>query len=175
MAYGKRLSGGLKPAQRLALSGMFAALIFAATYWLHFQLPFMNGGYIHLGDGLILLSAELLGYAAAPAAALGSLLADVLLGWAVYAVPTFLIKGGMAAAAVIAMGRRRFFGKALGLILAEAWMVAGYFFTDWFILGYGYAGAWVNVAGNAAQGLGGVTLALALAPALRRIKLPMGR
>jgi len=172
MTHSKRLYGGLKPTQRLALSGTLAALVFAATYWLHFQLPFMSGGYIHLGDGIILLSAALLGYAAAPAAALGSLLADVLLGWVAYAIPTFLIKGGMAVAAVIAMNRRRFFGKALGLVLAETLMVAGYFFVEWFVLGYGYAGAWVNVAGNALQGLSGVTLALTLEPALRQVKRP---
>jgi len=175
ITHSKRISSGLKPTQQLALSGVLAALIFVATYWLHFQLPFMSGGYVHLGDGLILLSAELAGFAAVPAAALGSLLADVLLGWAAYAVPSFLIKGGVAAAAVMAMRQRRFFGKALGLILAETLMVAGYFFTEWFILGFGYTGAWVNVAGNTVQGLSGVTLALTLEPALRRAKLPKGQ
>ena len=43
----------------LALSGMMAALVFVATYF--FKLPVsITQGYIHLGDGFILLGASLL-------------------------------------------------------------------------------------------------------------------
>ena len=63
----------------LALSGMMAALVFVATYF--FKLPVsITQGYIHLGDGFILLGASLLGWASVPAAAIGSALADLLGG-----------------------------------------------------------------------------------------------
>ena len=55
---------------RLSLGGMLAALIFVATSF--FKLPVsITQGYIHLGDGFILLGAALLGNTAIIAAALG--------------------------------------------------------------------------------------------------------
>ena len=80
----------------LALSGMMAALVFVATYF--FKLPVsITQGYIHLGDGFILLGASLLGWASVPAAAIGSALADLLGGYTLYILPTFVIKGLVAA------------------------------------------------------------------------------
>lgn len=75
----------------LALSGMMAALVFVATYF--FKLPVsITQGYIHLGDGFILLGASLwVGQRAA--AAIGSALADLLGGYTLYILPTFVIKG----------------------------------------------------------------------------------
>ena len=76
----------------LALSGMMAALVFVATYF--FKLPVsITQGYIHLGDGFILLGASLLGWASVPAAAIGSALADLLGGYTLYILPTFVIRG----------------------------------------------------------------------------------
>ena len=64
---------------QLALGGMLAALVFVATSF--FKLPVsVTQGYIHLGDGFILLGAALLGNTAIVAAALGSALADLLAG-----------------------------------------------------------------------------------------------
>lgn len=166
-------AGKKKNTAVLAIGGMLAALVFVATYFFKLPIP-MTSGYVHLGDGFILLGAALLGYAAVPAAAVGSMLADILLGYATYALPTFLIKAAVAAVAVMAFGKREVWLRALWLILAEAVMVAGYFAVEWLIMGYGFAGAWANVPGNAAQGISGVIVALALAPALRRVKLPGG-
>lgn len=157
----------------LAMSGMLAALVFVATYFLKLPVP-MSGGYVHLGDGFILLGASLLGYLAIPAAAVGSLLADLLLGYATYALPTLIIKGGVAAVAVLAMQNKRLWMRVLLLIGAETVMVIGYFLVEWLLMGYGFAGAWVNVGGNAVQGASGVIIALALEPVLRRVKLPKG-
>ncbi len=153
--------------QQLALGGLLAALILVATALLKLPIP-MAQGYVHLGDGFILLGAALMGWVAAPAAALGSLLADLLLGYVAYALPTFLIKGGMAAIAVLAMRRKGFWGRAALLLAAEAVMVAGYFLAEWLMLGV--AMAWANVPANAAQGASGVVMALALLPMMNRVK-----
>ena len=67
----------------LANAGMMAALVFVATYF--FKLPVsITQGYIHLGDGFILLGAALLGKPAIAAAAVGSMLADLLGGYTLY-------------------------------------------------------------------------------------------
>ena len=90
----------------LAFGGMMAALVFVATYF--FKLPVsITQGYIHLGDGFILLGASLLGWASVPAAAIGSALADLLGGYTLYILPTFVIKGLVAAVAVGALRAKR--------------------------------------------------------------------
>ena len=49
-------------------------------------------------------------------------------------------------------------------------MVAGYFVTEWLLLGYGLAAAAGAVAPNLVQGLSGVALGAVLIPLLRRVK-----
>lgn len=154
----------------LTYTGVMAALVFVATYFLKLPVP-MGSGYVHLGDGFILLGAALLGWAAVPAAAVGSMLADLLAGYAVYAVPTFLIKAAVSAVAVIAVRNQKEWLRVLLLIVAEALMVGGYFVAEWLLLGYGLNGAWANVLGNAVQGLSGVVVGLLLIPLVKRIKL----
>ena len=161
-------------ATNLALSGMLAALVFTATAFIKLPIP-MTQGYAHLGDGIILLGAALLGWVAVPAAALGSLLSDVALGYLPYAVPTFLIKGMVAAVAVLA-GRQKSFGiRLLLLVLAELFMVAGYFTAEWLVMGFGWAVACAGLPGNFTQAASGVLIAILLLPAFRRIKLPQAK
>ena len=59
----------------------------------------------------------------------------------------------------------------LGLIVAEALMVAGYFVVEWLFLGYGLAAASAGVLGNTMQGLSGVVIGLLLIPLMKRVKL----
>lgn len=155
---------------RIALSGMMAALIFVATYFVKLPMA-MTNGYVHLGDGFILLAASMLGWAAVPAAAVGSMLADLMGGYAMYLLPTFLIKGAVAAVAVLALKTKHEWLKVLGLVAAEAVMVGGYFLAEWLVLGYGLAAATASVLGNTMQGLSGVVIGLLLIPMTRRIHL----
>lgn len=157
-------------AMKLALSGMLAALIFVATSF--FKLPVsVTQGYIHLGDGFILLGAALLGQPAMIAAALGSALADLLGGYTVYILPTFVIKGAVGAIAVWTFARQRpLWLRVLGLLLAEAVMVLGYFLVEWLALGYGLAAAAGAVFPNIVQGLSGVIIGVVLLPVIQRVK-----
>ena len=157
-------------AMQLALSAMFAALIFVATSF--FKLPVsITQGYIHLGDGFILLAAMLLGQPAIIAAALGSALADLMGGYTMYILPTFLIKGAAAAVALCFMKEGRpFCLRLIGMVLAEAVMVLGYFFVEWLVLGYGLAAAAGALVPNIVQGLSGVIICAVLAPVVQRAK-----
>lgn len=154
----------------LAFGGMMAALVFVATYF--FKLPVsITQGYIHLGDGFILLGAALLGWWGVPAAAVGSALADLMGGYTLYILPTFVIKGLVAAAAVLALrDRKPYWLTVLMLAGSELVMVAGYFVTEWLLLGYGLAAAASAVGPNVVQGISGVAIGAVLIPLMRRVR-----
>jgi uncharacterized repeat protein (TIGR04002 family) len=80
------------PLRGMVISGLFAALIFLATYLFH--IPTSNGGYVHFGDTIIYIAASLMPTPfAAVCAAVGGVLSDLLSpGGAVWAIPTLIIK-----------------------------------------------------------------------------------
>jgi uncharacterized membrane protein len=161
---------------KIVLSALFASLTCIATLLIQIPMPATNG-YINLGDGVVLLGAFLLGpvYGFA-AGGLGSMLADLLLGYAVYAPGTFIIKG--ATALVAALLLRAMHGKLSGLlaggVLGELVMVLGYFAYEGLALGYGLAAA-ASIPGNALQGVAGIAVGvlayktLHSVPAIKRL------
>ncbi|MBR3844080.1 MAG: TIGR04002 family protein [Clostridia bacterium] len=76
--------------KRMSLTGIFTALVFVITAYLH--IPTYNG-YIHVGDGFIYLAACLLPtpYAMFVGGA-GALLADCLTGYAIWAPGSVIMK-----------------------------------------------------------------------------------
>lgn len=137
----------------LTLSALFAAVIFVATAIL--PLPLGNG-YANLGDTFIAVAAFFVG----PvwgffAAALGSCLADVFLGYGIYAPATFLIKGSMALVFILvfrpfAKSRVATVAALAASVAAEALMIGGYFVFECIM--YSPAGAIPNISGNLIQG-----------------------
>ena len=128
----------------LVLAALFAALTYVATNIIHVPIP-ATDGYINLGDCVVLLGAFLLGpvYGAA-AGGIGSALADILSGYAVFAPGTFVIKALIAviAAAILkALGSKTKAAPIVASIAGEAWMVLGYFLYESIFLGYGLAAA----------------------------------
>ena len=150
--------------RRLVLSALLAALTCVATMLI--KVPSPLKGYLNLGDGIVLLCAWLLspvyGFLAA---GIGSGLADLFAGYAVYVPATFVIKGLMA---VVACYGFRFLRKAMGSIaamivagiLAEIVMVLGYYIFEGFL--YGFVESLVNIPANAVQGAAGVILGVTL-------------
>ena len=81
--------------RRMTVSGMFAALIWVFTAYLHVP---TGAGYTHAGDGLIYLAACILPTPYAMAAgAIGGALADGLSGFPVWIPATVIIKAVTAA------------------------------------------------------------------------------
>lgn len=156
-----------KDIRQMTTCAMCVALITISTMLIRFPIP-ATEGYIHPGDGLILLSAFSLGSVyGALAAGLGSALADLLSGYALYAPATLIIKAfsGMIAAAVFLQMRavlniRENTCILFAGLLAELWMVLGYFLFECFLFspGVGMAG----VPFNLVQGIFGVVIALIL-------------
>ena len=86
-----------KRLKTLLTAAIFAALEFVVTYLVSFPIPVIQGAYVNAGDVVLYLGAALLGGPwQALAAGIGSMLADLMLGSAVYAIPTLLIKMTMA-------------------------------------------------------------------------------
>ena len=78
----------------LVMTGLFAALGCVATLVL--QIPSPTGGYLNLGDTVVILGAYLLGPAlGATAGGVGPALADLLSGYTVYVPATLVIKAVM--------------------------------------------------------------------------------
>lgn len=155
---------------KLVLAALFAALCCVATMLIHIPIPATNG-YINLGDGVVLLGAFLLGPVYGMAAGgLGSMLADLLLGYAAYAPGTLVIKGLMAlcAALIVKKAGGRTAGLILGALAGELVMVLGYFAYESTLLGYGLAAA-ASIPGNALQGAGGFVVGVLACKALRAL------
>ena len=159
--------------QKIVMASMLAALCCVATMII--KIPSPMKGYINLGDCVVLLSGWLLppayGFAAA---GIGSALADVLSGYAVYAPATFIIKGIMAITAYFCFKyMHNKFGntasKITGGVLAETEMFLGYFVFEGFM--YGFAASTVNIPANAVQGIAGLVIGLILVRVFEKSKI----
>ena len=104
------------------------------------------------------------------AAGIGSFLADILAGYPVYAVATFIIKGLMAYIAYKVYYRNKSFFRALiSATLAELFMSVSYFLFDYFVMGYGKA-AVISFPANIVQGIVGAVLGLLILNIMRKNK-----
>ena len=151
---------------RAVVTALFSALVCVATMFI--RLPSPTGGYLNLGDGIVLLSAYLLGPVYGTlAAGLGSMLADLLSGYPAYAPGTLAIKAltALVAGAVYRKLKGERLGMLAGGICGEILMALGYFVYTGIFLSYG-AGAAVEIPGNLVQGAIGVAVAVALTPML---------
>ncbi len=141
--------------KKLVLTALFSALTAVATIVVQIPLPF---GYVNLGDVFVLLSAFILGsFYCVASAGIGSALADIISGYAIYAPGTFVIKCLMAFVAYIVVKFLKnkikvvIVPQMIAGVLAEAIMVAGYFFYDAVILSYSWS-AVASIVGNLIQG-----------------------
>lgn len=156
---------------RLVMTALLAAMTCAATLVL--VVPSPTGGYMNLGDAVVLLGAFLLGpVGGAAAGGIGAALADLLAGYALYVPATLVIKTLMALAAGLLWRLARRHLPRLGLVLcgiaAETVMVAGYWLYDGLLL-RSLTGAAAGVPSNLVQAAFGVAAGAMLTAALRRV------
>lgn len=154
--------------KQLAVGGVMAALVFVMTYLPKIPVP-VTGGYVHLGDGMILLASMLLGPMGVAASAVGSALSDLVGGYMTYLIPTFLIKGAVALVAWKLYKPGNWLKTAFAFILAELVMVAGYFAFEAVL--YGLPAALGAVGPNMIQGIVGVAMGLMCMALVPRLKL----
>lgn len=161
---GRSLNG----TRALVMAGLFAALGCVATMVL--QVPSPTGGYMNLGDTVVILGAYLLGpLYGAIAGGVGPALADLLSGYTVYVPATLIIKaimGVLAAVLYRAIGRNWWGVIACGIV-AEIPMVVGYWLFDGLLAG-SLAGSAAGIPSNLVQAAFGIVVSTLLTLALRK-------
>lgn len=176
--------------QFMVIVALMTALTTVAT--MAIKVPTPTFGYIHTGDGMVLLAGYILGPVyGSLAAGIGSALADLLSGYAVWVPGTFVIKALTALTASLLFkklesafgkdGKRSNLLSIISSSVGELVMVAGYFVYNIFILTVVNAGAeavtveaatissFAEIPFNLIQGVFGVILALFLLPVARRL------
>lgn len=147
---------------KLVLAALFAALTCIATMLVQIKIPL--GGYVNLGDCIVLLGAWMLGPVyGSLAAGIGSMLADMISGYFTYAPGTFVIKALVALIASLlfkamsknASGKLDFVFRIVSGIGGELIMVFGYFAYEATFMGLGL-GAAASIPWNFIQAAFGI-------------------
>ena len=161
--------GFVSKTKKLVMAALMAALGYVATVVL--MVPSPTGGYMNLGDAVVVLGAFLLGPVyGALAGAVGPALADLLSGYVMYVPGTLVIKALMAltAAALYRSLGRKTWALAAGALAAEAIMVVGYWLYDGLFIVGSLAGSAAGIPSNLMQAAFGGIVSVALAMILRR-------
>ncbi|MGI6664667.1 MAG: ECF transporter S component [Christensenellaceae bacterium] len=160
-----------KKIKTIVVSAVLAAIEFVVTYLIAIPVPAISGAYVNAGDAVIYAGSFYFGSVfTAVALGVGSALADLMMGAAMYVIPTFLIKTAMSLVcyAILKKGRSLkmyVFSAAIGGLV----MLGGYFLTE--CIYYGAALAAVGLLNNLGQYVFGILLALPLYYGLRRVHL----
>lgn len=156
-----------KKIKNLTLTGLMAALITLFTaYIVHIPIG-VSGGYIHLGDSLIYLSAVLLPWPyAMTAGAIGGGLADLLTA-PMWAPATVIIK--ILIVLPFTSRRKGILNKRnlIAPVIAMFITVIGYYIADLIIFGK-EAAFLISVTSNGIQGLGSAAVFYILSAALEK-------
>ncbi|MDF2886468.1 MAG: hypothetical protein K0R23_853 [Lacrimispora sp.] len=161
--------------KKLVFSALMAALTTVATMVIH--IPTATNGYIHLGDGMVLLSGIILGpLTGAVAGGGGSMMADLISGYVFYAPATFVIKALAAFSGgylyrKLTRNRQKAQFWVLSFLIAgivsSSIITGGYFIYE--LIVYNRSAAIINIPFNLVQNLFSLIVSGALLPFLLRI------
>lgn len=163
--------------KKLCAAAMFAALVCVGTVLIVIPVPM--GGFVNFGDCFILVAAWTLGpFYGFAAGSIGSALADIFTGYAMYAPATFIIKGliavvaAISARALVSKKGSKKLGYIIGAVLGELVMIAGYYLYNALVMGYGFYGAALTLHYDAIQAAAGVVMSFVLITIIGRVKAP---
>jgi len=162
--------------KELCMKGLLIALVTVSTMVL--QIPIAaTHGYIHLGDGIILLTSVFFGWKyGMVAGGVGSMLADVLSGYSHWAPFTLIIKALMGfiigKTADYAKEKNIFFTvrNIVASVLGSIWMVFGYLIGGTILKG-SFAVALTSVPENIVQAVGGLVIYLVVGFAFSKVNV----
>ena len=145
------------PLRLITASAMFAALIFAATYFIKIPIP---NGYVHAGDGLVFLAAAFLPLPYAMAAsAIGMGLCDLVLGYALW-IPATVLTRVLATLIFSRKGKICTVRNMIAALASVLIIAAGYWAYEAIL--YGVLAALANVPLNLAQSALGAAIFIAV-------------
>lgn len=159
--------------KKLVIAALMAAMTCISTMIIEFPSPV---GYIHIGDGFVLVSGMILGplYGGA-AAGIGSMLADLLSGYTSFALATLIIKAlaAITGSLIYQLLSHYFTNKKnriipifFASICGGVIVTSGYFIFEGYIIGYGVATATAGILFNIVQNIFGIILSIILMPIL---------
>ena len=159
----------------LTLAAVFAALVFTVTS----QIPPIpipaTSGYFNIGETIIYIAALLFGpLVGALSGGIGAMLADMYLGFSVFAPGTLVIKGAEGAiVGFLNLQLRKYVPKAavravVSVAVGGLEMVAGYFLYEQLVLGYPFVLALAEVPFNIVQMIIGLVIAVPIMHAVFR-------
>ena len=158
----------------LVMTALMMGLIMVMTFIIRIPVP-ATQGYIHLGDCMIFLAVLVLGWKhGAIAAGVGSAMADLIGGYAIYAPVTLVVKFLMAAAVglFIEKALKKDFSRSgvtvmeiIGMCIGGIVMVAGYYVAEGIMYGI-FITPMASVPMNILQFVVGAVIATALSRVL---------
>lgn len=164
----------------IVMTAMMMCIIMVSILLLRIPIPFTQG-YVNLSDAMVFMAVIILGWRyGAVAAGLGSMLGDLMAGFAIWAPWSLGIKAGMAVIFGLilesALCRRKLSGRGflsveiVGMVLAGLFMAAGYYFAEGIMYGNWIVAA-LGIPWNIAQFAVGIVLAVVLNIALAKTTL----
>ena len=164
----------------IAMTAMMVCIIMVSIALFRIPVPFTQG-YVNLSDAMVFLAVIILGRRyGAIAAGMGSLLGDLLSGFAMWAPWSLAIKALMAiifsmflqgASAGGKLSPRRFLTiEIIGMVIAGLFMCAAYYFAEGIMYG-NWVVALLGIPWNIGQFLLGTVLALVLNQAMSKTSL----
>jgi uncharacterized repeat protein (TIGR04002 family) len=157
---------------RITNTAIFTAIILLSTMLVKFSTGF-GQGYIHFGDCFIYLSACVLPFPyCLIASALGGALADLLGGFAIWSIPTAIIKALIALPfAFTCKKTAKILNKKVVLttVLSGVVSIFGYFIAECIL--YSVASATLSIIGNAIQAVASGILFIIIAKATDKTNL----
>ena len=152
--------------RQLTLAALFMALTTVATMVIHIPVP-ATQGFVNVGDSFVLLSGLLFShYYGALIGGVGSALADLFLGYTIFAPVTLIVKAIEALLASY-IDRGNTVSRVIAVIIGVTSMVFGYFIFEVFM--FDLPVALSAVIPNSIQGIVSAGLALLLYPIVRRL------
>lgn len=159
---------------KITYTAIFTAIILLATSVIKFSTG-LGEGYIHLGDSFVYLTACILPFPyCLIAGALGGALADILSGYAIWAIPTMIIK--MLNVIPFALVCRKYKSNkilskqtVLMTVLSGIITIVGYFVTECIL--YSVASATLSLLGNTIQTVASGIIFVIIAKATDKINL----
>lgn len=158
-------------------TALLISLVFVSTAFINIKLPILSsGGLVHLGTGMLFISAIVFGKEkAAIAGAVGMAIFDLSSGWALWAPFTFVVRGAMGyIMGAIAYSNNKkgnsIMFNILGIVVSGAVMILGYYITEGIIYGHWLTPV-ASIPGNLTQILVGSALGLPIAKILKKYSI----
>lgn len=160
-----------KNTKKIVLNGLMISLVCLATMAIQIPVPGTNG-YVNIGDTIIFITSILFGpIPGMIAGGIGSALADILSGYAHWALFTLIVKGleGYVVGFIINKFKNTSLNIILSTLLGSVIMVFGYFVFGAYLSG-GFGVSLLSVPSNCIQGVVSIFLAVPLASSLINTK-----